>query len=113
MSSKTDDDGLVKVITSGNAHASIWKNEGGKHGHYFTCSFTRSYKDAEEETHYTTSFGAYDLAHVFSVGGQALTFMLAEARKLRPKPKTRSNTSRSRRRNSGNSSRRPTPPPPE
>jgi len=92
-----NDDGLVKVITVSNCHASIWNNVGGPNGHYFTCSFTRSY-EADGETQYTTSFGAYDLGNVFAVGGQALTFMWNESRKLRaPKKKPTSKKSSRRR----------------
>ena len=43
-------------IQEANIQASIWKNEGGSSGHYFTVSLSKSYQ-RDNETHFTTSFG--------------------------------------------------------
>jgi len=47
------------VIEDRNVVASIWKNEGGKNGHYYTFSLSKSFT-RDNKTEYTTSFGYFD-----------------------------------------------------
>lgn len=98
----------VKIFTVENCHASIWKNEGGASGIYHTASFSKSY-EVDGETHYTTSFGGFDLSRLITVASMAITWMWTENRN-RNRKKTGSKKSQSRR---ANGKQKPPPPPPD
>ncbi len=98
----------AKIITVENVHVSIWKNEGGPTGIYHTASFSKSY-EVDGETHYTTSFGGFDLSRLVTAAGMAITWMWTENRK-----RNRKNTgSRKSRSSQGNGEQKPPPPPPD
>jgi hypothetical protein len=67
-------------IQEDNIQASIWKNEGGSEGHYFTVSLTKSYQ-RDGETHYSTSFGHFDLIRVARLSLMATEWITKQGRK--------------------------------
>jgi len=96
----------IKIFTVENVHASIWKNEGGTNGTYNTASFSKSY-EVDGETHYTTSFGGFDLSRLITVASMAITWMWTENRK-----RNRKTTGTTRKTSRGNGNQKPAPPPP-
>ena len=66
-------------IQEDNIQASIWKNEGGSNGHYFTVSLSKSYQ-RDGETQYTTSFGHFDLIRVARLSLMATEWITNQSR---------------------------------
>ena len=73
-------------IQEDNIQASIWRNEGGSNGHYFTVSLSKSYQ-RDGETQYTTSFGHFDLIRVARLSLMATEWISKQSQQRRDKKK--------------------------
>lgn len=74
-------------IQEDNIQASIWKNEGGTNGHYFTVSLSKSYQ-RDGETQYATSFGHFDLIRVARLSLMATEWITKQSRQKKDKKKS-------------------------
>ena len=83
-------------IQEDNIQASIWKNEGGSNGHYFTVSLSKSYQ-RDNETHFTTSFGHFDLIRVARLSLMATEWITKQSQQKKAKKKTSSRPGRQER----------------
>ena len=83
-------------IQEANIQASIWKNEGGSNGHYFTVSLTKSYQ-RDGETQYTTSFGHFDLIRVARLSLMATEWITKQSQQRKTKKKSSSRPGRQER----------------
>ena len=69
----------VRQVRSGSVVASIWKNEGGKDGHFYSVTFQRFYrKDDDEAWQYSPNFGLWDCFDLVKAAGGAHTWIFQE-----------------------------------
>ena len=76
------------AIEVGNITASIWKNEGGKNGHYYTFSLSKSFK-RDGKTEYTTSFGYFDGIRVAKATLEAIEWIARQQKEGSTKSSTK------------------------
>ena len=60
----------AEVIRDGNLKASIWRNQ-NENGAYYTATFSRSYKDENNNWHDSQTFFRNDLLRIIELGRQA------------------------------------------
>jgi len=77
------------TIGDENITASIWKNDGGSRGTYYTFSLSKSY-EKDGETKYTTSFGYFDGIRVARITLEAVEWIAAQKPKKDAASKQRS-----------------------
>ena len=71
---KEEKKGPVKSIREGDVSVSIWSRT-FKGRIFYSCSFERSYKDAQGQYRYTRYFGLDDLGKVMSLAQQASEYL--------------------------------------
>jgi hypothetical protein len=64
----------VHTIKQDKVQAAIWKNTKSDEKTYYTVSFSRAFRQ-DDETKFTQSFGLYDLGHLITCAGMALTWI--------------------------------------
>ena len=109
------DTSMERIFTVADCHATVWKNKGGAHGSFHTISVSRSYKNAEEETKYTTSFGGMDIANMVAASMNALVWIWEQNRERKKTEAQGKDRKRSRSKSGGSKSNgadEPTPPRP-
>jgi hypothetical protein len=72
----------VDTLRYGNLKATIWKNQ-GQSGPFYTVTFTRSYRDDDEQWHEVTSFNTGDLPTLAKLTLDAHSIIIREERKER------------------------------
>lgn len=61
----------IDKIRMGNLSAAIWQNLDAQEQPFFTCTFSRSYTDAEGTWHDSPTFGRGDLLRLSKLADQA------------------------------------------
>ncbi len=70
-----------RQVRSGTVVASVWKNSGGKTGHFYTVTFQRFYRKTDDEPwQYSQSYGLWDLFDLVKAAGGAHTWIFQQTR---------------------------------
>lgn len=70
----------VESIRYRNLKAAIWKNE-GQSGSFYSVTFTRSYRDDQDQWHDVTSFNGGDLPLLAKLANDCHSYITREERK--------------------------------
>ncbi|HMP08593.1 MAG TPA: hypothetical protein PJ982_19780, partial [Lacipirellulaceae bacterium] len=70
----------VETIRYRNLRASIWRNEGAN-GPFHSVTFTRSYRDEQEQWHDAASFNTSDLPMLAKLANDAHSWITREERR--------------------------------
>ena len=92
---------MERIFTVADCHATVWKNNGGAKGSFHTISVSRSYKNAADQTKYTTSFGGMDIANMVSASMNALVWIWDQNRERNKTERDEKDRRRSRSKRGG------------